>query len=337
MSCAISGLCVIRAAIRPYNICCCRVGIDASGVNDSSPTQNQDLVNIPAAIVAMDTIGVNDYSAANQEDCENVGNTSLTHTREVEDSDPATTVAPVPTPGRGLDVDAKASDLVDDRATTKIHLLANSDQATDATVLGTEATSDEKILSWTNDTKGGTYEGSSEDYLVNWIKDKKNWASYTFKNNSGIAKGTRHEQIAETLNQLGRDNHGGLERNRTGNSVGRKITRMKEAVRKQHNTLCECRKNNSGRKIPEILAKGCRFYSDLYPIMYPLGVNGEANVVVIDDSDNLEDASTNMVQEQLEIKESQGKTDDLVEETKRHNMAMGKMKQEEIKMKQETV
>ena len=71
--------------------------------------------------------------------------------------------------------------------------------------------------------------------------------------------------------------------------------------------------------------------------MYPLGVNGEANVVVIDDSDNLEDASTNMVQEQLEIKESQGKTDDLVEETKRHNMAMGKMKQEEIKMKQETV
>ena len=80
----------------------CRVGIDASGVNDSSPTQNQDLVNIPAAIVAMDTIGVNDYSAANQEDCENVGNTSLTHTREVEDSDPATTVASVPTIARLL-------------------------------------------------------------------------------------------------------------------------------------------------------------------------------------------------------------------------------------------
>ena len=38
--------------------------------------------------------------------------------------------------------------------------------------------------------------------------------------------------------------------------------------------------------------------------MYPLEVNGEANIVVIDDSDNLEDAwSTNMVQEQLEIKD----------------------------------
>jgi len=65
-------------------------------------------------------------------------------------------------------------------------------------------------------------------------------------------------------------------------------------------------------------------------------MNGSLDVVVIDhDSDNLEDASTKMVQEQLQIKESQGKTDDLVEETKQYNMAMVKMRQEEIEeMKQ---
>ena len=117
------------------------------------------------------------------------------------------------------------------------------------------AAADPSRICWDDDTPNGTYEGSSEALLLDWLKTPGNYAHWR-GNNRGITKQTIQLQVANMINSNGLKM--GINRQRNEKQVGSKISYMEGKFRETLSFM-----ENTGQGIREDLELSDDKFRDL--------------------------------------------------------------------------
>jgi hypothetical protein len=127
-------------------------------------------------------------------------------------------------------------------------------------------------VSWDNDTPTGSYEGSSEALLYDWLKQPGEFA-YWKGNSQGISKVKIQHQVAKNINQEGFRLFGGPMRTRTAVQVGSKIAYIVNKFQKTYNWSHQTgqgikdERNLSDQQFKDLVTGQFPHYWDLFDVM----------------------------------------------------------------------